>query len=232
LWSLSDTELLGAGANGSRSYAAAKPTATATHDLRLDHRGLSGQPHRLGTLTVGPGTRAGAEVFQSSQPQCVLGPRRQAVNPETVGRREQPPRGPLDPVAQRLRLPFGVPEFIDRIVSGTTNEVGRRTVMVLITTWDMAGGGPFAASSVATVGLSTTVDTVQKLFMGAVFDPLLKRLGADNVKFRASLCASQLIGLGILRYAVRLEPIASMKAEALADAMAPTLRRYLVGNVS
>jgi hypothetical protein len=62
--------------------------------------------------------------------------------------------------------------------------------------------------------------------------PLLKRLGADNVKFRASLCASQLIGLGILRYAIRSEPIASMKAEALADAMAPTLQRYLVGNIS
>jgi hypothetical protein len=87
-----------------------------------------------------------------------------------------------------------VSEFIDRIVSGTTNEVGRRTLMVLITTWDMAGGGPFAATSIATVGLSKTVDTVQTLFMGPVFDPLL-RLGADNVKFRASLCV-WLIGLG------------------------------------
>ena len=164
-------------------------------------------------------------MFQSS-PECVLDLRRQPANSETVGRREQPPRGLLDPVAQRLRLPFGVPEFIDRIVSGTTNEVGRRTLMVLITTWDMAGGGPFAATSIATVGPSKTVDTVQTLFMGPVFDPLLKRLGADNVKFRASLCASQLIGLG------SSEPIASMRAEALADAMAPTLQRYLVGNVS
>jgi hypothetical protein len=76
----------------------------------------------------------------------VLDLRRQPVNPETVGRREQPPRGLLDPVAQRLRLPFGVPEFIDRIVSGTTNEVGRRTLMMLITTWNVAGGGPFAAA--------------------------------------------------------------------------------------
>lgn len=43
---------------------------------------------------------------------------------------------------------------------------GRRTLMMLITTWDMAGGGPFAATSIATVGLSKTVDTVQTLFMG------------------------------------------------------------------
>ena len=98
--------------------------------------------------------------------------------------------------------------------------------MMLITTWDMAGGGPFAASGIAAAGLSTTVDTVQRLFMGPVLDPLLKRLGADNVKFRASLCASQLIGLG------SSEPIASMRAEALADATAPTLQRYLVGDIS
>ncbi len=135
-------------------------------------------------------------------------------------------------MAQKLRLPFGVPEFIDRIVSGTANEVGRRTLLMLITTWDVAGGGPFAASSIGAVGMSKTVDTVQKLFIGPVFDPLLKSLGADHVKLRASLCASQLIGLGMLRYAVRAEPIASMKAEELADAIAPTLQRYLVGDIS
>jgi Tetracyclin repressor-like, C-terminal domain len=68
--------------------------------------------------------------------------------------------------------------------------------------------------------------------MGRVFDPLLTRRGADDVKFGASLCASQLIGLGILRCAVGAEPIASMKPGALADALAPTLQRYLVGDIS
>jgi Tetracyclin repressor-like, C-terminal domain len=101
-------------------------------------------------------------------------------------------------------------EFIDRIVSGTTNEVGRRTLMMLIITLDMAGGGPFAASGVAAVGVGKTVDTVQMLFMGA----------------------SQLVGLGILRCAVGAEPIASMKPGALADALAPTLQRCLVGDIS
>jgi Tetracyclin repressor-like, C-terminal domain len=43
-----------------------------------------------------------------------------------------------------------------------------------------------------------------------------------NVKFVASLRASQLIGLGIVRYPIRSEPMARWKAEALADVMAPT----------
>jgi hypothetical protein len=145
--------------------------------------------------------------------------------------REERSRGILDPVAKKLRLPFGTMEFIDRIVTGSVNEAGRRTLFMLITTWDLAGGGPFASSAMTAIGLAKTVDNVQGLFAGPVFEPLLKRLGADQIKFRASLCTSQLVGLGILRYAVRSEPIHSMKVQPLVDAIAPTLQRYLIGDI-
>jgi hypothetical protein len=153
-------------------------------------------------------------------------------DPDSVARQEKPSRGLLDPVARRLRLPFGTPEFIDRIISGAQNEAGRRTLHMLITTWDFAGGGPFAASAIASAGLAKTVDLVQALFTGPIFNPLLKALGADQIKFRASLCASQVVGLGIMRYAIRSEPIHSMDVDTLVDAVAPTLQRYLLGDIS
>lgn len=96
-----------------------------------------------------------------------------------------------------LRLPFGTPDFIEKIVTGSVNQVGRRTLYVLITTWDAAGGGPFAASAIATTGLAKTAEIVQSMFIGPVFNPLLKMLGADKIAIRASLCAAQLVGLGI-----------------------------------
>ena len=153
-------------------------------------------------------------------------------DPGIVTRREKPSRGLLDPVARKLRLPFGTPEFVERIISGAENQAGRRTLHMLITTWDFAGGGPFAASAIASAGLAKTADLVQGLFIGPIFDPLLKALGADQIKFRASLCASQVVGLGIMRYAVRAEPIHSMDVDTLVDAVAPTLQRYLVGDIS
>jgi hypothetical protein len=143
-----------------------------------------------------------------------------------------PFRGILDPVARKLRLPFGTPEFIDRIIRGGVSQAGRRTLHMLLTTWDVTGGGPFAASAIATAGLARTVEIAQGMFIGPVFDPLLKALGADQIKFRASLCASQVVGLGIMRYGVRVEPIQSMDVDTLVDAVAPTLQRYLVGNIS
>ncbi|CAM3125742.1 hypothetical protein [Skermania piniformis] len=152
-----------------------------------------------------------------------------------------PPQGPpqnpefsgyLDAVAKKLRLPFATPELVDRIATGTVNEAGRRTLYMLITTWDLAGGGPFAASTVGGAVSARTIDMLQRMFMNGVFDRVLVALGADDVKFRASLCASQLVGLGMIRYAVGAEPIASMEVNRLVDAMAPTLQRYLTGPLS
>lgn len=145
---------------------------------------------------------------------------------------DKPSRGILDPVARKLRLPFGTPEFIDRIIRGSVNQAGRRTLHMLLTTWDVTGGGPFAASAIATAGLAKTVDIAQGLFIGPVFNPVLKKLGADHVTFRASLCASQVVGLGIMRYGVSVEPIHSLDVDTLVDAVAPTLQRYLVGEIS
>ena len=138
----------------------------------------------------------------------------------------------IDPVARRLKLSLSTPDFIDAIVTGGINQSGRHTLYALITAWDLAGGGPFAASAVATTGLAKTVDIVEKSLAVPVFGAVLKRLGADKVKLRASLCASQLVGLGIMRYAVRSEPLHSMDVDALVDAVAPTLQRYLTGDLS
>ena len=154
-----------------------------------------------------------------------------AGDPGVVGAGEQS-RRLIDPVARRLRLSLSTPDFIDAIVTGSINEAGRRTLYMLITTWDLAGGGPFAASAVASSGLAKTVDIVEKSLAVPVFGGILKRLGADKAKLRASLCASQLVGLGIMRYAVRSEPLHSMDVDALVDAVAPTMQRYLTGDLS
>ncbi|ETB45406.1 hypothetical protein N602_00150, partial [Mycobacterium avium subsp. hominissuis 10-5606] len=153
-------------------------------------------------------------------------------DPDTMPRREEPSHGLLDPVAKMLRLPFGTPEFIDRIVTGGVNQVGRRTLRMLITTWDAAGGGPFAASAIASTGMAKTAEIVQGMFIGPVFGPLLRILGADKVAVRASLCASQLVGLGIMRYGIRSEPLHSMSVDAIVDAIGPTVQRYLVGDIT
>jgi hypothetical protein len=150
---------------------------------------------------------------------------------DEVGENQQQ-GGRFDPVSKLLRLPWSTRDFIERIVTGSVNQSGRQILYMLITTWDKAGGGPFAASAIASTGMGKTVDIVEKSLTVPILNPLLKRLGADKIKLRASLCASQLVGLGIMRYAVRSEPIHSMDVDMLVDAVAPTLQRYLTGELS
>ena len=56
-------------------------------------------------------------------------------------------------------------------------------------------------------------------------------LGTPDAELRAALVGSQLVGLGVLRYLVRVEPLASAGADAVVAAVAPTIQRYLTGEV-
>ena len=51
----------------------------------------------------------------------------------------------------------------------------------------------------------------------------------DRIDLRAALVGSQIIGLGMVRYVLRLEPLASADHATIVASMAPTLQRYLTG---
>jgi hypothetical protein len=59
---------------------------------------------------------------------------------------------------------------------------------------------------------------------------LLRRIAATldvpRAKERAALAASHLLGLAVLRYIIKLEPIASMDREKLAREVGPVIQHY------
>jgi len=57
-------------------------------------------------------------------------------------------------------------------------------------------------------------------------------IGSDDADYRAALLMSQIVGLIMARYIVEMEPLASRDHLAVADAIAPTLQRYLTGDLS
>jgi AcrR family transcriptional regulator len=52
-------------------------------------------------------------------------------------------------------------------------------------------------------------------------------LGGDRVAERAGFIAAQLLGLALCRYILRLEPLASLPADEVVAAVAPSVQRYL-----
>jgi len=55
---------------------------------------------------------------------------------------------------------------------------------------------------------------------------------APDWERRAGLIATQVLGLALCRYIVRLAPVVTTPADELAAAIAPTLQRYLFGDLS
>ncbi|BCW35517.1 TetR family transcriptional regulator [Arthrobacter sp. StoSoilA2] len=55
---------------------------------------------------------------------------------------------------------------------------------------------------------------------------------AEEVRLRGNLVATQVVGLMLLRYVIRLEPLASADQEEVVSLVAPTIQRYLTGNLN
>lgn len=66
----------------------------------------------------------------------------------------------------------------------------------------------------------------ETVLRGAVL-PLVHRFEVDQPERRASLVASQMVGLLVTRYVVGIEPLASAPDEQVVADIAPTLHRYL-----
>jgi hypothetical protein len=62
-----------------------------------------------------------------------------------------------------------------------------------------------------------------------VLSPVAKAMGMESSAVRMELVGSQLIGLAMLRYVLKVEPIASFDIDELVALMAPPLRQALSG---
>lgn len=62
-----------------------------------------------------------------------------------------------------------------------------------------------------------------------VLNPVARTMGVESSAVRMELVGSQLIGLAMIRYVLKVEPVASLEVDELVAMMAPPLRQALVG---
>ncbi|RII12507.1 transcriptional regulator BetI [Streptomyces sp. YIM 130001] len=73
----------------------------------------------------------------------------------------------------------------------------------------------------------TAAATLRKLIEKRLLARVACTLDVPDPEFRAQLAAGHLIGIAMLRYVVKMEPIASADVEDIVTMVAPTLERYL-----
>ncbi|MET9231735.1 TetR family transcriptional regulator [Lentzea sp. NPDC003310] len=130
-----------------------------------------------------------------------------------------------------LQLPFDPAEILKRLVDGPVEEAGERVIRTFVAVWDATGGGTFAALIRSVTSQPEVAGALKSFLINAIFKNLLTELGAEQRELRATLCATQMVGLGIVRYVVGFEPLASTDVETIVKAIAPNLQRYLTGDL-
>ena len=98
------------------------------------------------------------------------------------------------------------------IVGMLETEEGRRRITGLVRS---AASAPEAA------------EIMRERITRQVLTPIAQGVGADRPELRATFCGSQIVGLVMARYIVRIEPLASEDPATVVDVIAPIFQRLL-----
>jgi AcrR family transcriptional regulator len=127
-----------------------------------------------------------------------------------------------------MRVPID-PDAIAAIIgSGDRSALGERLCVYFLGLWENEAT---RAPLLAMLRSALTHDAARESLRGFVTEALVGRvamlLDVPDAALRATLMGSQLVGLAIARYLLRIEPLASANAATVAAWVAPTLQRYL-----
>ena len=124
-------------------------------------------------------------------------------------------------------FPVDPAQFLPRLLEPGVDGLGERLVRFFIEIWDSPTGRPLLALIRSAVATDDAATLLREFVSREVQGRLAKALDLDEPRLRASLAGSSLIGLAMVRYVVRLEPLASARGDAIAAWVGPTVQRYL-----
>ncbi|GAA1792023.1 TetR/AcrR family transcriptional regulator [Planosporangium flavigriseum] len=130
-----------------------------------------------------------------------------------------------------MEAPIDPGKAIEQVVAGGLDGIGERLVRTFVTVWDSPAGTPAAALVRSAVSHDWSARMLREFITTQILRRVIGNLELDPNEgpLRASLVASQLMGLIMARYIIKLEPLASAPPETIVATVAPTIQRYLSG---
>jgi AcrR family transcriptional regulator len=127
-----------------------------------------------------------------------------------------------------MRFPVVPSEVLAAARGVGPDRLGESIARTVLGVWETPD---LRAQAEALVRSAVTNERAAAMLRGFVTSTILatvaEMMDGQDAEYRASLIASQVIGLAVARYVVALEPLASADVEDVATAIGPTLQRYL-----
>ena len=133
--------------------------------------------------------------------------------------------------AASVELPADPAEVLAELGDRPLDERATALLTALVRLWEGPAGHALAAFVRGSLGSKRRTAAMREVFRRRILPHVSDGLPGDAAEreLRGTLGATQVLGFVLLRYVVRLEPIASMPAEAAVRLVAPAVQRHLTG---
>jgi AcrR family transcriptional regulator len=132
--------------------------------------------------------------------------------------------------AAAMTLPFNPAEILPRLLGPGVDGLGERILRMFLAVWDSPEMvSPFFAVLRGAMSHERSAAMLREFITAEVLGKVVDALDVERPELRAALMGSQLIGLGMARYVVKVPPLPDATHDELVAAVAPTLQRYLTG---
>nr|WP_090344363.1 TetR family transcriptional regulator [Mycolicibacterium malmesburyense]CRL75824.1 transcriptional regulator [Mycolicibacterium malmesburyense] len=113
-------------------------------------------------------------------------------------------------------------------------DIGTRMARAYLRIWQSPESGP---TMVAMLQSATSNPDAHEAFRGFMQDHVLRAVsaelgGGEEARLRALLAASQLVGTAVLRFVMKIPPLATLPDDDLVRLLAPTVTRYLTADAA
>jgi AcrR family transcriptional regulator len=132
-----------------------------------------------------------------------------------------------------IEAPANPADLLPEVLAGGRDNLGENIVRMLLRVWD----GPMRPAALALVRSAVGNEWTAKLLREFLVTQVLRRvvgtldMPAREREIRGSLAASQLIGLVMGRYVLKLEPLVSASPAWLVATIGPNVQRYLTAPI-
>ncbi|MEJ8670538.1 MULTISPECIES: TetR family transcriptional regulator [unclassified Streptomyces] len=118
----------------------------------------------------------------------------------------------------------------DVVLQGPLDDVGERMTRFIFGLWENpVSRKPLLAIVRSAVNTEAAAAVFRRLVSAQLMRRIAGEIDAPDAELRAELAAAQLVGVAMMRYVIKIEPIASVDVEQIIARVAPVVQGHLTG---
>lgn len=127
-----------------------------------------------------------------------------------------------------MEFPFDPSQLVTAVLEGPRDGIGERLVRFFLAAWDEP---PARNAFLALIRSATSNEHAAAMLRQFLTSALLGRIAERLTmpRLRVELVAAQLVGVALLRYILRVEPLASACDDEVVALVAPVVQYYIAG---